>query len=145
MDWKPILKKSLIKILILIIIMSLLYVAVRIIYTKGQVYPNSSDIALSVIDGDTFETSDGEIIRLLCVDTPEQNKEGYTQARDFLLSSLINGEVLIERQGTDQYNRTLAWVSVNKSGEIILINKEIVDQGFGTLFEYNGTDCGRMK
>jgi len=107
-----------------------------------------STTAISIIDGDTFETASGETIRLLCVDTPEKTQAGYEEASAFLSSLILGKDVKVEREhGKDKYNRTLAWVSVdNKAGgDFILVNKMIVDEGFGSVFEYNNTDCGRMK
>lgn len=106
---------------------------------------NETETALYVVDGDTFETSLGESIRLLCVDTPEEGQAGYEDSKIFLSTFVLGREILIEREGLDIYNRTLAWVSVYSGEESILVNKEIVDNGYGSLFEYNGTDCGRMK
>ena len=101
--------------------------------------------ALYVVDGDTFETSRGESIRLLCVDTPEEGQAGYEDSKIFLSTFVLGREILIEREGLDVYNRTLAWVSVYSNEERVLVNKAIVDNGYGSLYEYNGTDCGRMK
>ena len=39
---------------------------------------------IRVIDGDTFEIATGDKIRILCIDTPEQNEEGYEEATRFL-------------------------------------------------------------
>ena len=100
----------------------------------------SSTFAISIIDGDTFETSEGETIRLLCVDTPETDEEGYEDASAYLSALILGKDVLIQKEGIDKYNRSLAWVY----SEEILVNKEIVDNGFGNLFEYNGTNCSRM-
>jgi endonuclease YncB( thermonuclease family) len=80
------------------------------------------------------------------VDAPELGDAGYEEAKDYLSSLLVlsgtgagEGEenIRIERQGIDKYNRTLAWIY---SGET-LINKEIIDNGYGEVFEYDGTNC----
>jgi len=139
---KIVFKKLLIKIIILLIIMLILYFAIRIIYNQQPIILNSEENALYIIDGDTLETSDGETIRLLCVDTPEEGEEGYEEAKNFLSAAIVEANLTIERQGTDKYNRTLAWIIVDEN---ILLNKEIVNQGFGNLFEYNNTNCERMK
>lgn len=101
--------------------------------------PNGT-LILRAVDGDTLELSSGEIIRLLCVDTPELGKEGYDEAKAFLSSQASLEDIQIERHGFDMYNRTLAWVYSGKN----LINKEIIDNGYGSVFPYNGTDCGRV-
>jgi len=145
MDYKAIFKKIAIKIFILIVIMLILYFAIKILYSQDALYKTSYEQALRIIDGDTFATSNEETIRLLCVDTPEINQKGYLDSKNFLSNSILGKEVIIERQGIDMYNRTLAWVSVNNTNEIILVNKDIIKKGFGTLFEYNGTNCERTN
>src|SRR3989338_1514229 len=107
---------------------------------------------IRVIDGDTFVLSDSdggneETIRLLCVDTPEFGDSGYEEAKSYLSSVLFAKEIEIERaEGLDLYNRTLAWVSYEDDfGNEVLINKEIVNLGFGEEFVYGGADCGELS
>lgn len=145
MKLSPLLKKSLIKILICLIIIFILYFTIKIIYSSESFIPDSTENAIFIIDGDTFELSNGEIIRLLCVNTPEKSEDGYEEAKAFLSSSILGKNISIERQGIDKYNRTLAWVSAENNWNITLINKQIVDNELGILFEYNETDCSRMK
>ena len=122
-----------------------LYFAIKILYANNSGTQISVSNAFAIIDGDTIALSNGETIRLLCVDTPEEGEVGYEDAKAFLSTSILGKEILIESEGTDKYNRTLAWITVNNTKEIILINKEIVNQGFGSLFIYENTDCRRMK
>jgi len=99
-------------------------------------------LILRAVDGDTLELIGGEtteVIRLLCVDTPEEGKEGYEEAKAFL-SLKLSEDIRIERQGLDNYNRTLAWVYFGET----LVNKEIIDNDYGTIFPYNGTNCTRV-
>lgn len=107
-----------------------------------RVQDQNETLILRAIDGDTLELASGEIIRLLCVDTPEEGEEGYEEAKGFLSSLIFSGEesLRIERQGTDNYNRTLAWIYSGST----LVSKEIIDNGYGSLFEYNGTDCAKV-
>ena len=106
---------------------------------------SNDTLILRAVDGDTLELIGGEtsetteIIRLLCVDTPEEGKEGYEEAKAFL-SLKLSENIRIERQGLDNYNRTLAWVYFGET----LVNKEIIDNEYGTIFPYNGTNCTRV-
>lgn len=141
---KPLLINSkLIIIPIIIFIFAILYLALTLLSTQTSQTDLSAPEtdAISIIDGDTFQTAEGETIRLLCVDTPELGKAGADEAKAYLSSLIIGKDISIERQSIDKYNRTLAWITANN----ILVNKEIVDNGFGSLFEYNGTNCDRMK
>ena len=115
----------------------LIYLALNLIANQKD----SEDEAIEIIDGDTFRTGDGKIIRLLCVDTPEKNQKGYDEAVDFLSERLFYSDIRLEGNETDKYGRSLRWVYVDD----ILINKEIIDLGFGTLFEYDGEDCSLVK
>jgi len=107
----------------------------------GTETPNISNetLILRAVDGDTLELIGGETIRLLCVDTPEEGKEGYEEAKAFL-SLKLSEDIRIERQGLDNYNRSLAWVYFGET----LVNKEIIDNDYGTIFPYNGTNCTRV-
>lgn len=142
MNYKASLKKIVIRILILFIVMLILCLAIKIIYKNQALTKSSTENAFYVIDGDTLELSTGEKIRLICVNTPEENQEGYEEAKNFLSSTLLEKEISIKREGIDKYNRTLAWIIMDND---ILLNKEIIDEGFGTLFEYNNTNCERIK
>jgi len=135
------LKTPFIVLLSTIVISFLIYLALNLISNQtlqdNQTFPE----AIEIIDGDTFRTAGGEIIRLLCVDTPEKNQKGYDEAVDFLSERLYYSDIRLEGNKTDKYERSLRWVYVDD----VLINKEIVDLGFGVLFEYEGEDCGRVK
>lgn len=94
-------------------------------------------VAPNVHDGDSLRC-DGERIRIANIDAPElpdspkckderrsyawcDFKAGYA-SRDALKAFLARGQVMIERQGTDRYGRTLARVTVNgrDAGEYLI-------------------------
>ena len=135
------LKTPLIVLSFLILLAFLIFFAIKILTNVQYNTSEDNQKGISIIDGDTFETSEGEIIRLLCVDTPEIGEYGYEKASDYLSSLILGEDITIEREDFDNYNRTLAWIYLGN----VLINKEIVSNGFGELFEYNGTDCEKMK
>ena len=99
-------------------------------------------IIKSCYDGDTCTTIDGEKIRLACIDTPElkgkrANPITAKEARDFLNNLVINEEVSIRRITKDRYGRTVAELFKNN----INIQKLIVDQGYGKIFEKYAHQC----
>jgi len=111
-----------------------------------------------IIDGDTFEMSDGRIIRLLCVDTPEEREEGFEEAKGFLEHLVLYKEVRLEKSkqaeenqitDKDKYGRYLRYVYINISRqnktEEIFVNREIVRLGYGDVFEYGGVGCGGWR
>jgi endonuclease YncB( thermonuclease family) len=81
-----------------------------------------------VIDGDTFELSDGTTIRLKNINTPEKGEKGYAQAKQFL-KEFENTSVQLEAEGLDKYGRTLAKVYTSD-----YINLELVKNGLATKF-----------
>lgn len=111
---------------------------------------DSSLIVTKIIDGDTFEISSGETVRLICIDTPEQNQKGYDESKSFLSQLILNKQIRLEKDvsNTDSYGRLLRYVYVNSSSESsnkeIFINKELVKNGYATLFPY-GNDTKRCN
>jgi len=66
----------------------------------------------SCFDGDTCRTSEGEQIRLACIDTPEMGgKRAQPQrardARDRLRSLVVGKSVSLQRISSDRYGRTV--------------------------------------
>ncbi len=81
-----------------------------------------------VIDGDTLELDDGKIIRLLNINTPEKNEQGYGLAKEFL-RKIENTSVEIIQTGTDKYDRTLAKVYTEE-----YLNLQIIKEGLAKKF-----------
>jgi endonuclease YncB( thermonuclease family) len=103
-----------------------------------------------VIDGDTFELCSGEIVRLLCVDTPEENTPGYEEAKTFLETLILYKEVKLESsnyQGnnTDKYNRVLRWVYVKDIDQEILVNKYLLEEGYGDILIIPPETCNEVS
>ena len=131
----------------LIVLAILLFFAVKLLNNNEQI--GSSNQVMNIIDGDTFELN-GETIRLLCVDTPEEGKKGYQEATDYLSSLILNREVIL-RDGLsynsmdkDVYNRSLRFVYIDVNSNQLFVNKNIVDNGYGKLYSYNGTNCSLL-
>lgn len=135
MKKRTILNISLLSILVLLIISS--YIISNGKENSQKTIPNN----IQVIDGDTF-IYEGKTIRLLCVDTPELGSKGYEEASDFLFQLINNQNLTLEEQGLDKYNRTLAWVYTEDN---LLVNKEIIKEGYGKIFIYENTDCSKLN
>jgi len=82
----------------------------------------------SCYDGDTCTTSEGEKIRLACIDTAElrgpkaQTVKGNA-AKDYLNDLIAGKEVFIKRITKDRYGRTVAELSINgKNIQQIMFN-----------------------
>ena len=103
-------------------------------------------IIQSCYDGDTCTTTNGEKIRLACIDTPELKGKRADpipaeKARDFLNNLLINEEVYIRRITKDRYGRTVAELFNGN----INIQKLLVDKGYGQIYKKFSNLCEWSK
>ncbi len=137
MDLKEGVKVFIIVLICILVLGFLLYFAMKLISDSNQDNLNQNQSfnyskVVEIIDGDTFKLGNGEIVRLLCVDTPEKNQDGYDGAISFLGERLLysDSEIRLEGNKTDKYGRSLRWVYADD----VLINKEIVYLGFGIFF-----------
>jgi len=85
-----------------------------------------------IIDGDTIQTSNNQIIRLIGINTPEKSMPFYQEATNYLTTLIQNKTIQAETYGTDKYNRILAYIFLNEQN----INEQILKQGLGTLYYY---------
>ncbi len=113
-------------------------------------YPQNlipSNYVIKVIDGDTFEIASGETIRLLCVDTPEKGQEGYEEAKAYLESLILNKKVFFNSSVTnkDKYGRLLRCVYIKESGNLLFVNKLILDNNYGELLVIPPETCEEMN
>jgi micrococcal nuclease len=96
--------------------------------------PNDPDtlMAVEIRDGDTFTASNGEIVRLLGIDTPEKGEPFYDEATRYLYQSAYKKELKFETdfRGRDRYGRLLAYVFNDES----FINLEIVKAGLANVY-----------
>jgi micrococcal nuclease len=138
-------KTLIIVFLITIILLSSFFLFVFPNLNKTSI-PNTShpeNYVTRVIDGDTFVINSGEIIRLLCVNTPEKNQTGYEEATSYLESLILYKEVTLQPSITDKdkYGRLLRFVYVDNS----FINKMILDNHYGELMVIPPENCTEMN
>ncbi len=99
-------------------------------------------LVTSVYDGDTITLDGGSKVRLLGINSPEQNKDPSTaegcmakEAGDYL-RSLIDGRQVCLRYPaggatTDRYGRTLAWVYIDGYN----VNSLMISTGHACVFD----------
>ena len=121
-------------------IISLLISLISIPFSAYAALPTT--IIKSCYDGDTCTTTDGEKIRLACIDTPELKGKRADpipaeKARDFLNNLLINEEVSIRRITKDRYGRTVAELFNGN----INIQKLLVDKGYAQIYKKYSNQC----
>ncbi|UCE66269.1 MAG: thermonuclease family protein [Candidatus Zixiibacteriota bacterium] len=97
-----------------------------------------------VIDGDTFELSNGRTVRLIGVDTPETDMPYYNEAVTFAESLLSEKQITIEldKERMDKYGRLLIYAYTDS----IFVNEMIIGRGLGIvyLFESNLKRAGTL-
>ena len=102
--------------------------------SEGDSYSDPVYKVEEVIDGDTIILSDGERIRFLGINTPEEGMYFYSEARDVLKIMILEKEVRLEKDISDydQYGRKLRYVY---HGDIF-VNLEMIKRGFANIFTY---------
>ena len=90
--------------------------------------------ASHIVDGDTFYLS----VRLIGIDSPERNEDLYREASDYLRELLRGRRVRIEQdeEQLDRYGRILGYVYVERDGEELFVNEEMVRRGYAEAKDY---------
>ena len=93
-------------------------------------------------DGDTCTTTEGEKIRLACIDTPElRGKKAdpipAKAARNYLNDLVAGSTVTIRRITKDRYGRTVAELSKGPMN----IQEHLVEKGFASIYERYSSQC----
>ncbi len=88
---------------------------------------------VEIVDGDTGVLSDGNTVRYLGVDTPEDGEEFYEEATRMNSYFCLGKEVRIEfdHRKRDRYDRILAYVFVDDS---LMINELLVEAGYANVY-----------
>jgi micrococcal nuclease len=87
-----------------------------------------------VIDGDTFETSDGQVVRMIGINAPEISDISGTEAKVHL-EKLIHGQLVIlntdsRNRDKDRYGRCLRYVDLGGKD----INLTMIADGYATAY-----------
>jgi endonuclease YncB( thermonuclease family) len=92
----------------------LLIILAGIAFIVFLAYPSSDSgeetSSIRVIDGDTLQLANGDVVRLICIDPPEKCQTGYTQAKDYLnyiVSNSLNISFVSDSQDKDEYGMLL--------------------------------------
>jgi endonuclease YncB( thermonuclease family) len=90
--------------------------------------------AARVVDGDTFELSDGSKVRMNGINTPEHNEPNYAEAKQNLADLILNRSIYLQKDvsDTDKYGRKLRYVFTEDK----FANAEQVSSGLASSFEY---------
>jgi micrococcal nuclease len=93
-----------------------------------------STVVSRVIDGDTVCLSDGSYVRLIGIDSPERDEEGYYGSTEYLTKLVLGKEVRVKHQTTwkDKYGRELYDIYLDDRH----VNLMIVEQGWAKAFAF---------
>jgi micrococcal nuclease len=88
-----------------------------------------------VADGDTIVLGDGEVIRYIGIDTPEQDDPFCREATEANEKMLKGGRVRLEyeQDRRDRYGRLLAYVWV----DTLLLNAELIRKGLASVYLFS--------
>jgi micrococcal nuclease len=89
---------------------------------------------VKVLDGDTVRLDDGELVRLVGIDTPERGESLCVEATTFLARLVTDREVDLQFDYTrrDHYKRLLGYLWLGDT----LVNKYIVAHGYARVYAW---------
>lgn len=94
-----------------------------------------------VLDGDTFELENGEVVRLIGIDAPESSQPGWENARDYLSFLILDKKVTLVAgsKKKDEHGRLLRYVYV----ENMCVNEEMIKNGYAEVRYLSEDDPNR--
>ncbi len=131
------LKKRLGQLFVLVLLVTIILVF-RLVEDIGQeTTVNERFRVKSILDGDTFELTGGDRLRLLSIDAPEKGQPLYDQSTEYLRSLTLNKIVRLEYGGRrrDGYGRLLGFVYL----DTILVNTAMLRRGLANLYLFKDT------
>lgn len=124
----------------LAIILSISFIILTACSAGNQPSPNgeTSVTVKRVVDGDTFESTDGKKVRMIGIDTPETVKpnhpvEPYGKEASQFAKQLLEGKTVTLRfdvEPYDKYNRLLAYVYLPEG---TFVNDKLVREGYARI------------
>ena len=101
-------------------------------------------VVSNVIDGDTFDLSSCERIRLADVDSPETYESGYFEATNYI-TSLIDGKTVYldidDISRTDPYGRLICVVYVDYNSTYYEnVNKALLVENHAVLYDFKNNE-----
>ena len=122
---------------------TLVVISFSVYYLLVQSYsPQFEEITYAsyIQDGDTFQTSAGDWIRLADVDCPESYEYGYSEATDVLSELIYNKRVYLDVDDlsvTDPYGRYVCLVYADYSAtQYINVNKALLVRGVAVMDDF---------
>lgn len=114
---------------------------VPVVQSSSSVEIDKTTVASWVIDGDTFDTTSGDRIRLADVDAPEKGESGYYDAKNYLIGLVYDKTVYLDIDDvymTDKYGRQVCVVYISyNSTHFKNVNKALLVKGYAVIWNFN--------
>jgi endonuclease YncB( thermonuclease family) len=125
-------------------------IAMIALFKTLTTYPGTPELPTVTIqscyDGDTCTTTEGEKIRLACIETPELRGKkadpiSAKAARDYLNDLTSESDLTIRRITEDRYKRTVAELYKGPMN----IQEHLVEKGFARIYARYSSQCEWSK
>jgi len=130
---KPIVRK---KIKIILALGAATVAIVAVIYSFFPASQRVTAIVSRVVDGDTFELSNGDRVRLLGMDAPEHGEQFYNAATERLREMVEGKSVGLEKDVSqkDGFDRLLRYVFIDSNDGNVFVNMQLVEEGYAYAY-----------
>lgn len=99
-------------------------------------------VCVNVVDGDTvdlvidkgFNDTTTRRIRLVGIDTPERGQTGYQEAKDFVVSLILEKDCYLQSYKSEAFGRWLGEIFYEQDGEILSLNQSLLDFGYAVSY-----------
>ena len=125
-----------------IILISITFGAYYLLISMFSIEIDATSIVTHIVDGDTFDISSGDRIRLADVDTQEQGEYGFYEASEFLSLLIFNRKVYLDIDDIHIYDTygsrlvCLVYVDYN-STHFLNVNKALLVGDFAHISDYD--------
>lgn len=104
--------------------------------TKRRILPDLTCVVARLADGDSFTCTDGRVVRLLLIDTPEMAQAPWGEMAKRQLGTLMRPGTTVrlerDRSSVDRNRRTLAYVWA----DTVMVNETMVAKGWAVVLAY---------
>ena len=120
----------------------LLLLTILISNVNGEIDKISS--VTSITDGDTFDISTGETVRLADINAPEFYQAGGNESKDYLRSLVYGRSVYLDEDdlsGEDQYGRLICVVYVDYNlTHFLNVNDALLVGGYAVEYDFTNNE-----
>lgn len=125
----------------LLVLLALAQCSIKVVQISCSLEIDKTTVVSLVIDGDTFDTTSGDRVRLADINAPEKGGSGYHDAKNFLNELVYNKSVNLDIDDvyrTDRYDRLVCVVYVDyNSTHFVNVNKALLVEGCAVIWNFN--------